>query len=203
MAKRPKFEKHQDYMKWRLDRRVDLMRERADECIQRFVDKLTDEAAKVTEEDRLWLDQFAIGNGLDIACGDFLIGDDEQAVGVDGDRRYIGADFHVEGDELVFQSPETLDYVVTNYLEGMPNPLNALNEWWRVLRPGGTLAIVCRDANSYPDKYEKGALSNGSRQTTYTTVTLGHYLYRAGFTDYKFEVVGQAIRASAVKKVTR
>ncbi len=201
MNKRPKFDNFQDYMKWRLDLRVESVRARADKCIRRFVDKLSDEEAEKTESDRLWLDQFAVGSGLDIACGDFLIGAEEQAVGVDGDRRYIGADIHSEGDELAFQSPETLDYVVTNYLEGMPYPLNALNEWWRVLRPGGKLAIICRDANSYPPKYLKGALSNGSRQNTYTSVTLGHYLYRAGFTDYKYEEVGGGIRATAVKKV--
>jgi SAM-dependent methyltransferase len=202
MEKRPVFDTYKEYMKWRLDRRVQLIQDRADKCMRRYVDKLSEEDAKTTESDRLWLDQFAVGNGLDIACGDFLIGDQDQAVGVDGDRRYIGADFHCEGDELAFQSPETLDYVVTNYLEGMPNPINALNEWWRVLRPGGTLALICRDANSYPPKYLKGALSNGSRQNTYTSVTLGHYLYRAGFTDYKFEVVGGGIRASAVKEKT-
>ncbi len=203
MEKRPKFERYQDYMKWRLDRRVDSFRERADAVMKRYVDNLSDEAARITESDRLWLDKFAIGNGIDIACGDFLIGDNEQAIGLDGDRQYIGADFHSEGDALAFQTPESLDYVVTNYLEGMPNPLNALNEWWRVLRPGGTLALVCRDANSYSSKYKKGALSNGSRQTTYTEVTLGHYIYRAGFTDYKSEIVEKAIRASAVKEVTR
>ena len=200
MNERPKFDKYQDYMKWRLDRRVQSMRDRADACIRRFVDRLSDEDAEKTESDRLWLDQFAVGTGLDIACGDFLIGEDDQAVGVDGDRRYIGADFHCEGDELTFQTSESLDYVVTNYLEGMPNPLNALNEWWRVLRPGGILAIICRDANRYPPKYLKGALSNGSRQNTYTSVTLGHYLYRAGFTEYKYEEVGGGIRASVVKE---
>lgn len=204
MEKRPKFDSFKDYMKWRLYRRVDLVREKADSCMRRFVDRLSEEGARVCEEDRLWLDQFAVGNGFDIACGDFLVGDWEQATGVDGDNCVIGHDWLAEGDELAFQTHESLDYVVTNYFEGMPSPLKALNEWWRTLKPGGVLAIVCRDANSFPAKYLKGALANGSRQNTYTTVTLGHYLYRAGFTDYKVEVVrGNTIRATAVKEVKR
>jgi len=196
-----KFDNYHEYMKYRLDRRVKVIRDRADKVMARYVELRTDKIENASEDDRLWLDQFANGKGLDICCGDFLIGGDDQASGVDGDTRMVGTDYLQEGDELSWQTSGDLDFVVTNYLDGLPNPLNALNEWWRVLKAGGTLALICRDADSYPDKYLKGALSNGSRQNTYTKTTLKHYLYRAGFIDVVIKGSDSgSIRAHAKKE---
>ena len=203
---RPKFERYQDYMNWRLDRRLATLKERIENVKKRYVAKLHDgdALAKASEEDRLWLDQFCKGKGLDIACGDFLCGDDVQASGVDGAERQIGTDHYNEGDELTFAEPGKIDFIVTNYLDAFPNPLKALNEWYRALKfGGGVLAIVCRDAD-YPEKdkhLELGPLSNPRRQSVYTQITLAQYLKRAGFVDVKV-VKGPmgSLRALAYKK---
>ena len=200
-SERRKFDDYHEYMKYRLDRRVEAIKHKAERVYKGYVRNKTDKDNNPDEEDRLWLDQFANGNGYDICCGDFLIGGEDQAAGVDGDARWVGVDKLCEGDELAFQEPGRVDYIVTNYLEGMPYPLKALNEWWRCLKPEGVLALVCRNANKYSAKYPKGALDNGSRQSTFTAVTLSQYLHRAGFKDVKVEeTAGVTLRAYAVKE---
>ncbi len=176
---RPKFDNYKDYMRWRLDKRVQTIQSRVNKVKRRYIDLLPDGVDSGGESDRLWLDQFAKGNGLDICCGDFLIGEDEQAIGVDGNEKQLGCDVWSEGDELAFQEPGRLDYIVTNYLDGLPNPLKALNEWYRTLRDGGVLAVIVRDADTYIRP--KGPLDNPRRQSSFTQKTLGHYIYRAGF----------------------
>ncbi len=200
-SKRRKSSNYHEYMKYRLDRRVEAVRVHAEKVYNGYVLLKTDKDNNPDEEDRLWLDQFAKGNGYDICCGDFLVGGENQAIGIDGDGRKVGSDFLCEGDELAFQEPGRVDFIVTNYLEGLPYPLKALNEWWRCLKPEGVLALVCRNANKYSAKYPKGALDNGSKQNTFTAVTLSHYLYRAGFKDVKIEEVGLTLRAYAVKEI--
>lgn len=183
----------EDYKKsmyFRLDNRLEAFKS----CIERakrYVDNLDGDGG---EKDRLWLDQFVKGNGLDICCGDFIVGD----VGVDGDRNKVGADYLVSGDELTFQDPESLDYIVTNYLDAFPNPLKALNEWWRCLRKGGVLAIVCRDSDSY--KNSLGPLNNAVRQSCYTKSMLSFYLFRSGFSKVVVEATPHgSLRASSTK----
>ena len=200
-SKRRKFSNYHEYMRYRLDRRVEKVKAKADALYENHVLLRTNKDDNADEEDRLWLDQFANGNGYDICCGDFLVGGEDQATGIDGDGRKVGSDTICEGDAIAFQEPGRLDFIVTNYLEGLPNPLSALNEWWRCLKPEGVLAMVCRNANKYSAKYPKGALDNGSRQNTFTAVTLSHYMYRAGFKDVKVEEVGVTLRAYAVKEV--
>ena len=199
MGIRPEYTNYHDYLKWRLDRRCQVIRDRADKVLRRYV-STTDKEKNDGEDDRLWLDQFAKGNGLDICCGDFLVGTDDQASGVDGDNKMVGVDYFREGDDLCFQQDGTLDFVVTNYLDGMPNPIRALVDWSRVLKPGGVLAIAVRDADAdYPGN-PMGALANPRKQSTYNKVTLSHYLYRCGFRDIKTEQTAHGtLRCSSVK----
>jgi hypothetical protein len=131
--------------------------------------------------DRDFLESHAVGIGVDICCGDLPIGD---ALGVDTRAFCLGVDYNYKGDELMFSKTQELDYVVTNYLEALPHTLNALNEWNRVLKSDGTLAMVCRNANAYdPKKHPEGALTSRRRANTFNKVTLTHYLYRAGFVN--------------------
>lgn len=190
MSTRPKFDNYKDYLIWRLDRRVESIKSRVEAVKANYIRKLSpnDPLSRGGEEDRQWLDQFCKGKGYDIACGDFLCGDLEQAEGVDGHERQIGTDHFSEGDELTFSEPGKVDFIVTNYLEGFPNPLKALNEWYRALKfGGGVLALVCRDAE-YPENnkhLELGPLSNPKRQVVYTDITLSQYMKRAGFKEVK------------------
>ena len=206
MPDRPKFTDYKDYMRWRLDRRLETLKGRIEGVKKSYIDRLnpTDPLAIASEKDRQWLDQFCKGKGLDIACGDFLCGDMDLAQGVDGHERQIGTDHFNEGDELTFAEPGKVDFIVTNYLDAFPNPLKALNEWYRALKfGGGVLAIVCRDAE-YDDKgkhLQLGPLTNPKRQSVFTTITLGQLMRRAGFVEV--EVVKApmgSLRAKGYKK---
>ena len=198
--KKPKFENYHDYLKWRLDRRCQAIRDHADKIMKDYVLKLTSKDQNATEEDRLWLDQFANGNGLDICCGDFLIGGEDQASGVDGDPKVVGVDYVQEGDDLSFTDREQLDFIVSNYLDGLPNPLRALQEWGTKLKKGGVLAVTVRDADSFSEKDTLGGLKNPRKQSAYSQSTLRHYLGRCGFTDIKIKRTDTGtLRASAVR----
>jgi len=193
---RPKFTSYKDYMIWRLDERVRTVTAKANRIKENYIKNLPGSDGG-SEEDRQWLDQFARGIGFDIACGDFLIGDVVQALGVDGAPKMLGTDYWSEGDDLSFQPADTLDYIVTNYLDGMPAPLKALSEWRRCIKPGGTIAVVCRDAEVYNSPM--GALENARRQSCYTATTLKNYLYRAGFKKVKIEKGNNSLRGQGIK----
>jgi len=190
------FKTYKDHMIARLDLRVKTITDKAERIKKGYIAGLPDLDGGA-EDDRQWLDQFAKGQGFDIACGDFIIGDVVQAIGVDGAPRMLGTDYWSEGDNLSFQPADTLDYIVTNYLDGMPSPLKALNEWYRCIKPGGKIAVVCRDADSYKD--DMGPLSNGRRQSCYTATTLKNYLFRAGFKKVKVEHGNMSLRGTGVK----
>jgi SAM-dependent methyltransferase len=190
---------YKDYLRSVLDRRAATIASRVASVKANYIDKLNDNdvTSAGTEEDRKWLAQFAKGKGLDIACGDFLIGD---ALGVDGAEKQIGTDYFNEGDDLAFAEPGKIDFIVTNYLDAFPNPLKVLNEWYRALKfGGGIIALTCRNAESYTDP--KGSLTNNKRQSAYTKVTLSQYLYRAGFTKVKVEATNHGtLRGYAEKR---
>lgn len=199
------FDSFYEYMEHRIDRRVHTIKKRAARALRKYKKVLSVQNSP-DQEDRVWLDSFVKGEGVDICCGDFLV---DGAIGVDGAVSYIGesaahvlgADYRCDGDELSFAGHAALDFVVTNYFEALPHTLNALNEWWRVLKPGGVLAIVCMDAEAYPSKYPMGPLKNRQKNHTYTAVTITQYLYRAEFSDVKVEKTEHGtLRVSAIKK---
>lgn len=173
-----------EYREEKLKNRMDRMR--------RYI-----EAGRVGgEENRMWLDQWAQdGVGLDICCGDFLIG---EAEGVDTTPEMLGTDYSlIEGEALVTFEPGELDFVVTNYLDIFPNPLKALQEWHRVLKVGGRLAVVCCDAYKYPARL--GPLRNHRRASCFVPRTLRCYLERANFTVQVMEEDSTFIRSMATK----
>lgn len=164
----------------------------------RHTRKQIDEGKIGGEPGRLWLDKFAKGKGLNIACGDFSIGD---SIGVDIDPTVLAADVWTQGDHVMFE-PNSLDYIVTNYLEAMPFVLKTLRDWWTLLKPEGTLAIVCRDADKYPEL--PGPLSNPKRLNCFTLKTLNCYLDKAGFYMWSkmMEQHDQEIWVVATKVIT-
>jgi SAM-dependent methyltransferase len=149
-----------------------------------------------TEVIREWLEKFAVGNGLDICVGDFPIS--EGAIGIDGDDRKLGAHYNIAGDELTPIKSNELDYVVTNYLDCFPNPLHTLQEWHRVIKPGGRLAFACCNAMRYWDNPE-GALQNRHRLSAFVPLTVQHLLARAEFKDIMITEHNKHLLVSAVK----
>jgi SAM-dependent methyltransferase len=146
------------------------------------------------EPDRLWLDGHAKGKGLDMCCGDFPI---KGAEGVDVSSKKIGADFLAKGDELTFVDNNSLDFVVTNYLDVFPDTLKVLNEWYRILKSGGRLALVCRNADAYLNPL--GPLDNSHRVSLFTMKTIQLYLERAGFCKVTVVADFTSLRVTASK----
>ena len=173
---------YREYIRSLLDRKIETYKARAD-YIMELQGKRLNKNDPDLRENRGFLEKYAVGVGVDVCCGDFLIGD---SIGVDTRNFTMGVDFNFSGDNLSFMRSNTLDYVITNYLEALPNTLNALHEWHRALKPGGTLAMVCINAIEY-NNLPAGALTNAHRSHTFTKVTLSHYLNRAEFVDINIE----------------
>ncbi len=96
------------------------------------------------------------GRGIDVGCGPNKTHPD--AIGVDlvpagapgtaGGVKGLAcvADVCASGDDLHMFADRELDYVVSRHnLEHYQDPLKALEEWKRVLKPGGVLALVLPD----------------------------------------------------------
>jgi len=145
-----------------------------------------------------WLDSFANGYGVNICAGDILIAGEDEAVGIDLGANMVATDFVCEGDRLFYFDAESCDFVVTNYLEALPCPLAAFQEWDRVLKPGGVLAIICNNADKCIDP--KGPMSNKRRVNSFSKTTLSHYMHRAQFVNIKIEEVGDRLRAVGYKR---
>lgn len=57
-------------------------------------------------------------------------------------QKIVRPDYIEDGFELASFSPASQDFVIANHvLEHAPNPLRALSNWVRVLRPGGALLV--------------------------------------------------------------
>lgn len=143
-----------------------------------------------------WLSQFSKeGKGLDMCCGDFPVAG---AFGVDGAfcAGVLESGFVFANAESIPElDDEICNYIVSNYFDAMPNPLKALREWKRLLKRGGTCALICQNAESYSHQ-SMGPLLNGSRTSSFTQVTLYNYLARAGFTDIVIEKYNATLRVS-------
>ncbi len=159
------------------------------------LERQIDEGLLGGEDDREWLDQFTQGTGLDICSGDFLIGD---AVGLDLDPKKIGSSiFFVAGEKLTNIEPGSLDFIVCNYLDVMPHTLEVFKNWNRVLKVGGTLGLVVRNADAYTNPL--GPLENKNRSVLFNHRILSFYLERMGFKVERMEFSGTSMRAKALK----
>ena len=146
-------------------------------------------------EDRAFLAKYAIGQGLDCMCGDFLIGD---SVGIDMDKAKIGASFFLVDATKLTQIPDnSQDFIVSNYLDAVPNVIETLINWRRVLKTGKVLALAVRNADTYIR--DRGPLENLKRLQCFTPRTLKFYLHRAGFEQFHYEVENSSLRVAAKK----
>jgi SAM-dependent methyltransferase len=151
-----------------------------------------------------WLQKYAVGHGVDIASGSFptaLADGTDTVISVDGvmtlGNMFNG--FITNADRLTAIPTDSLDFVVSNYLDGMHYPMQCLIEWHRVIKPGGTIALIV--ANAEHDRYNSryGPLSNPRRVNAFTKLTLKFYLERAEFKDITVEVDGHLLKAKGVK----
>lgn len=183
-------------------KRLDLVEKILLARINRYRRLVKDGSQDEPEEHRIWIEEMIKryvpnGRGLDICCGDFpiCVGEIE---GVDTAADVLGLYWRVSGDELTFCEPNTLDYLVTNYLESFPNTVKALNEWHRVLKDTGVLVLVMQNADSY-SVTSVGPLGNKKKMHCFTPTTVLFYLHRCGFVVETRELIGDVIRLVAKK----
>jgi SAM-dependent methyltransferase len=182
-----KFMNFKQSMHDRINRRMDQLQRVADKLHRRV------DAGQIGgEEGRIWLEQFAVGRGFQIAGGDFIIGD---SINIDPEYKYIGPDILAYWGEVPLSS-DPVDYVITNYFECFPSPLRVLTEWYSQLKPGGIVAMVLRNSDAY---YNENPLSNKKRVSCFTVNTIKFYLERVGFTVERLETWDKEIRVVAKK----
>jgi len=156
------------------------------------------------EEHMEWLESFCVGNGFNCGCGEMPI---RNSMGVDPVltlASYNGLTF-CNMDDLWHYSAGCADYVISNYAEAAPSPCKLFTEWYRVLRSGGKLAIVCRDADdSYYSEGSNGPLSRSGKggikkYNCYTARTIRFYLQFVGFRIVSIEKAGVNLKVEARK----
>lgn len=140
------------------------------------------------EPGRIWLDQYAIGVGVNLCCGDFPIG---ESLGIDADPEKIAVDIWGLADHYYDDLPP-LDFVVTNYLECFPDPLGVLKTWNKKLKPGGVFAVVACNTDMYANS--AGPLANHRRVNCFSTLTLKAYFEAAGFKVEKVDLEDKELR---------
>lgn len=146
------------------------------------------------EAEHLWLMKHVVGKCVDFACGNFPTGIG-LTIGVDS--AIVLGNLLNGFESLTSIESASLDSLISNYLDAVPNVLDVLHDFLRCLKPGGTLALIVRDSESYDDP--RGPLCNPRRFTAFTSLTLRMYLSRAGFTDIVTEKYEGTVRATARK----
>jgi SAM-dependent methyltransferase len=108
------------------------------------------------EAQALALRPFCVGRGIDVGCGHrkvapHCIGVDLLAAGEVGEHGVVHgqrsvADIQASGDDLHMFADGELDYVVSRHnLEHYVDVVKTLQEWARVTRPGGIVAMIVPD----------------------------------------------------------
>lgn len=151
-----------------------------------------------------WLESFCKGTGFNMGCGEIPIKD---SMGVDLFLNlgcYSGAAF-ANMDNMWGYKDEFADYIISNYVEAAQTPCKLFLEWYRLLKPGGVLAILLKDADdSSYDSSLSGPLARAGKGgikkfNCYTERTIKFYLQFAGFTVDSIEKCGIDLKVVAHK----
>jgi UDP-glucuronate decarboxylase len=100
-----------------------------------------------------WLQPYCKGLSVDIGCGfekvaPDVLGIDKLAYGQSGGSgcmvgRASCADIQADANDLYFVADGTFDSAVSRHVfEHLPDPKATIKEWLRIVKPGGTLALV-------------------------------------------------------------
>jgi predicted SAM-dependent methyltransferase len=100
------------------------------------------------------------GKGLDIGAGDDPVRPDVQRFDVEhGDANRVTS-FVTE--------LESFDYVYSSHcLEHMHDPAVALADWWKLVKPGGTMMVIVPDEDLYEQGYWP-SIFNSDHKATFT-----------------------------------
>lgn len=160
---------------------------------------LKERVAKAYSEEYLeWLESFCVGDGFNMGCGEIPIGDSQ---GVDmilslGCWRGVA---YANMDHMWNYKDGIADYIVSNYVEGASSPCQLFTEWFRLMKPGGVLALLVQDADdSVYDRDPYGPLQRSGKGgikkfNCYTARTIRFYLTFVGFIVDSVEKVDGAV----------
>jgi SAM-dependent methyltransferase len=100
------------------------------------------------------------GKGLDIGAGDDPVRPDVQRFDVEhGDANRVTA---------FVTDLESFDYVYSSHcLEHMHDPAVALADWWKLVKPGGTMMVIVPDEDLYEQGYWP-SIFNSDHKATFT-----------------------------------
>ena len=99
------------------------------------------------------------GKGVDIGAGRWPVRPDVQCF----DHEHGDAN-----DITRYVTPASYDYVFSSHcLEHMRDPDHALQEWWKLVKPGGSLLVVVPDEDLYEQGYWP-SLFNKDHKFTFT-----------------------------------
>lgn len=101
--------------------------------------------------------EFCQGWGLDIGPGTETICKNAWGVGLGGEACHVPVDLSKPGALSVFASNQ-MDFVFSSHcLEDILDTRQALEEWWRVVRPNGYLILYLPHRDLYPNVGKYGA----------------------------------------------
>ena len=100
------------------------------------------------------------GKGLDIGCGNDPVRPDVRRFDVEhGDANCV---------TQVIRELESFDYVFSSHcLEHMRDPIAALDDWWKLVKPGGALFVIVPDEDLYEQGYWP-SIFNSDHKSTFT-----------------------------------
>ena len=101
---------------------------------------------------------YTMGRGLDVGCGSEKIW--PSAIGLDSGKQWGKpvADLTGDGSDLSLFADSSLDYVFSShFLEHTVDFRGTLQEWWRVIKVGGYLAMYLPHKQFYPNCGQPGA----------------------------------------------
>lgn len=172
---------------------IDRTNEVAEENLRYILSILKDEEKFPDSKNEInWeigFTEFCKGTGIEIGSGGKpLPGLKSKQVDLVDD--YNGFKYHVDylspADDLNFAENNSLDYIVhSNMLEHLANPVKALLEWYRVLKPNGILYMIIPDKRlwitdrqrnvSYPQEWTYAYLENRSNTPAYPNDPNTHF----------------------------
>lgn len=90
------------------------------------------------------------------SCQNIDYTNDMETVFKKGEEKLCGekapVDIVAPGDDLPFNDA-SVDYVISSHvIEHFFDPIKALKEWWRVVRPGGFVFIICPKPDAIPEE---------------------------------------------------
>jgi len=155
---------------------------------------------QATHPERLAILPYVRDRTLEVGCGHRKTSD--QVVGLDltprGRRGTVGnaagqasqADVAASGADLPFAA-ESFDSVIARHnLEHYVDTAGVLIEWRRVLRPGGTLAVILPDEENFPSERGRTLDLDPTHYHGYSMAALERLVHLVGgFVDLTTEVV--------------